>query len=231
MKNNTKNSARNPITATFLTVLIIASVLAIFPLSVSANPNQIFAADGAFGFKDFFGEDEIVYATGDIDPTPDDLWGIPVADLYVVDHAPNWGETLVDVSGHPPPAPNTITSWMIGGQFFDEIVWLPPLQRGIFYLVIDENQNGKFDSVSGVSDAVSPPFQVSAPVGVTIDVTAIKAKAGVQHEQWNATANHWHWVSDASSAISIGWSIIYIWRLCFYRSRNIWRGDRIAYRL
>ncbi|MCK4731724.1 MAG: hypothetical protein KAT65_04620 [Methanophagales archaeon] len=173
----------------------------------SANPNQIFAADGAFGFKGFFGEDEIVYATGDIDATPDDLWGIPVADLYVVDHAPSWGETLVDVSGLPPPAPNTITSWMIGGQFFDEIVWLPPLQRGIFYLVIDENQNGKFDSVSGVSDAVSSPFRVGEPVGGTIDVAAIKNEAEERCNNWNGMATKWDLIGHSAAGISAAWSI------------------------
>jgi hypothetical protein len=182
-------------------IMITSIVAALTP--VTANPNQIFAADGSFGFKDLFGEDEIAYASGDIDPTPDD-GVIPVADIYVVADEPSWGETLVDVNG----TPNTITSWMIGGQFFDEIVWLPPLQRGIFYLVIDENQNGIFDSVYGVSDAVSSPFQVGEPVGAKINVTAIKSKAGVQHEQWNATANHLHWVSDTTSAICIGWSII-----------------------
>ena len=38
----------------FAVILITSIVAAITP--VSANPNQIFAADGAFGFKDFFGE-------------------------------------------------------------------------------------------------------------------------------------------------------------------------------
>jgi hypothetical protein len=211
-EENSTKKALKPITAIMTVVVVIVSVLAAMPLSVSANPNQILAADGAFGFKDFFGEDEIVYATGDIDATLGDLWGIPVADLYVVDHAPSWGETLVDVSGHPPPAPNTITSWMIGGQFFDEIVWLPLLQRGIFYLVIDENQNGKFDNSSGhgggiVRDAVSSPFRVGEPVGVTIDVTAIKNDAEDRYNNWNGMATKWDLIGHSAAAISAAWSI------------------------
>jgi len=195
------------ITSFFMAVLLITSVfVAITP--VSASPNQIWASDSGGMWKDVFGTNEAVYATGDIDPTPDDWMGIPVADLYVVDHAPNWNETLIDVSGHPPPAPNTITSWMIGGQFIGETVWLPTLKIGTYYLVIDENQNGIFDNAGSVYDTYSSAFQVipsSAPP--TINVTEIKGSAKNLSDSWNKTATQWHWMSTEASAIALAWDI------------------------
>jgi len=195
------------ITSFFMAVLLITSVfVAITP--VSASPNQIWASDSGGMWKDVFGTNEAVYATGDIDPTPDDWMGIPVADLYVVDHAPNWNETLIDVSGHPPPAPNTITSWMIGGQFIGETVWLPTLKIGTYYLVIDENQNGIFDNAGSVYDTYSSSFQVipsSAPP--TINVTEIKGSAKNLSDSWNKTATQGHWMSREASAIALAWDI------------------------
>ncbi|PJB95622.1 MAG: hypothetical protein CO080_06790, partial [Nitrospirae bacterium CG_4_9_14_0_8_um_filter_70_14] len=97
---------------------------------------------------------------------------------------------------------NTVVGTTIGGGFFDEPVWLPPLTPGLYDLVLDENQNGVFDAPDVLGDRI----QVGAPVGVTIDVAAIKAGAQTAATKWKATAAWGAHLSDASTAISIAWA-------------------------
>ncbi len=199
---NIRNSLK-ALRVVFFIAIMIASVLAI---AAPVSANQIWASDAGGMWKDLFGEDEIVYVTGDLDPTEEDFI-FPTARIYVTKNQ-EWskpaGLTDVTAGGY-----NVITGYMLGGGFLGEIVWLPPLTRGRYDLVIDEDQNGRYDGIDYVLGiGTNYAFQVGEPVGVTIDVAAIKNRAEEQYNQWNGLATKWHWVSDSSTAISIGWSII-----------------------
>ena len=123
-----------------LCMFFLLSFISIFLLTTLVSANQIWPSDEGAMFKDFFGEDEIVYVPGDLDMTSEDFI-LPTARIYVIRD----GSTeLTDVThgGY-----NVIVGTLLGGGFIGEKVWLPPLTRGIYDLVIDENQNGIFDGI------------------------------------------------------------------------------------
>jgi hypothetical protein len=203
MNNKTENKerrVRKSITAIFFAVILITTIA-----PVSASPNQIWPSDSGGMWENVFGEDEIVYVTGDLDPTAEDFI-FPAARIYVTENRVwSGGEGLTDVTAG---GYNVITGTLLGGGFIGEIVWLPPLTRGRYDLVIDENQNGVYDGIDYVLGAGTDyAFQVGAPVGVTIDVAAIKNDAEDRYKDWHGLATHWHWVSDSATAISAAWSL------------------------
>lgn len=167
----------------------------------SAQANQVFTTDCAFGFKDDYGVDEQVCASGDVDTKPPGFVVVfPEGNVCVVRAGTlALGGGIADVTAG---GCNTVVGSSLGGGFFDEIIWLPPLQRGLFQVVLDENQNGVYDG----PDFAGNVFRVGDPVGANVNVAAIKGAAGAQFDHWDGLARHWHWVSDASTAISIGWA-------------------------
>ena len=178
-----------------------AAVVAIALITAPATANSIFGSDCAFGLKTFFGADEIVCVSGDVDTKPPGFVVVfPEGDACVVAAGSVvGGGAISDVTAG---GCNTVVGTTIGGGFFDEPVWLPPLTPGLYDLVLDENQNGVFDAPDVLGDRI----QVGAPVGVTIDVAAIKAGAQTAATKWKATAAWGAHLSDASTAISIAWA-------------------------
>jgi len=178
-----------------------AAVVAIALITAPATANSIFGSDCAFGLKTFFGADEIVCVSGDVDTKPPGFVVVfPEGDACVVAAGSVvGGGAISDVTAG---GCNTVVGTTIGGGFFDEPVWLPPLTPGLYDLVLDENQNGVFDAPDVLGDRI----QVGAPVGVTIDRAAIKAGAQTAATKWKATAAWGAHLSDASTAISIAWA-------------------------
>lgn len=211
--NNYPRNVSKSITAVFFVIMMIASILPV-STQVPANANQIYPSDSFVNPKFLFGEDEIVYVTGDLDITEEDFI-FPTARVYVTKNREVWsnGSHLIDetTGGY-----NVLTSYMGGGGFWGEIVWLPPLKKGRYDLVLDEDQDGKYnidpendkDIVFGIG--ADWAFQVGGPVGVKIKVDTIKDEAGKEYENWHGLATNWHWVSDAAPAISIAWSLCHL---------------------
>jgi hypothetical protein len=99
---------------------------------------------------------------------------------------------------------NQVVSTLLGGVFFDEPVWLPPLVPGNYDLVLDDNRNGIFDagdtksSITVLSSGGAPP---------TINVDALKMGAGEQADRWLAVAFHGRHLSDYASTIALAWAV------------------------
>lgn len=177
--------------------LLLGGMLA----AATAQANQVFTTDCAFGLKDDFGIDQIVCASGDVDTKPPGFIAVfPEGNVCVVRAGTlAVGGGIADVTAG---GCNTVVGTSLGGGFFDEPIWLPPLQRGLFQVVLDEDQNGVFGGI----DFAGNFFRVGDPVGANINVGAIKAAAGAQFGHWDGLAKQWHWVSDASTAIGIAWA-------------------------
>ncbi|HMR71282.1 MAG TPA: PKD domain-containing protein, partial [Rubrivivax sp.] len=177
--------------------LVAGGLLAAF----GAHANQVFTTDCAFDIKEDFGVDEIVCASGDVDTKPPGFIVVfPEGNVCVVRAGTlTAGGGIGDVTAG---GCNTVVGTGLGGGFFDEPIWLPPLQRGLFQVVLDEDQDGVF----GGLDFAGNFFRVGDPVGANVDVAAIKGAAAAQFDHWDGLAQHWHWVSDASTAISIAWA-------------------------
>jgi len=185
----------------YRTVLLLSVAAVAFLVAAPAAANSIFGSDCSFGLKTFFGADEIVCVSGDVDTKPGGFVVVfPEGDACVVAAGSvTFGGAIGDVTAG---GCNTVVGSSLGGGFFDEKIWLPPLTPGLYDLVLDENQNGIFDG----PDALGDRIQVGAPVGVAIDVAAIKAGAQTAATKWKATADWGANLSNASTAISIAWA-------------------------
>lgn len=156
----------------------------------SAQANQVFTTDCAFDFKDDFGIDQVVCAAGDVDTKPPGFIVVfPEGNVCVVRAGTlAAGGGIADVTAG---GCNTVVGALGGGAFFDEPIWLPPLQRGLFQVVLDEDQNGVFGGI----DFAGNVFRVGDPVGANIDVAAIKAAAGARS---SATGTGWRGTGTGS---------------------------------
>ncbi|RLE67550.1 MAG: hypothetical protein DRJ45_09305, partial [Thermoprotei archaeon] len=175
MRKETRKEARKWITVVFLISVTIISVLA---MPASASPNQIWASDEGGVPKYTFGVNEVVYVTGDLDPTPEDFI-FPTADIYVVN------KSGVRVTK------KTIMGTLLGGGFIGEILWLPPLTPGTYDIFVDENRNGNID---GIDIYQSNAFTVTG-VGPPpeIDVSKVKADARNLSKFWKVYPHCLEW--------------------------------------
>lgn len=137
------------------TRVVIGIVVLLASLLHQPSPaSQILMSDCNFGFHDgIYGTHEIVCVTGEADCTDD--WPIPwpVVDIYIViDNGRNWtiGADLNDAMG----VPNTVDCTGLGGAFYDVQLALPSLPLGRYDVVIDENENGEFDTCETFLDYV-----------------------------------------------------------------------------
>jgi hypothetical protein len=169
--------------------------------SVAVSANQVFTSDCAFGFKDAYGSDEVVCASGDVDTTAGFITVFPEGDVCVV--AAGTQASGAGISDVTAGGCNTVIGTSFGGAFFDEPVWLPPLTPGLYDILLDENENGVFDG----PDVMGNRFQVGAPVGAVIDVAAIKGSAGQLADKYESMATAWKLMSDSSTAVAIGFAV------------------------
>jgi hypothetical protein len=190
-------------------ILVFLLVAGIGLMGSGAHANQVFSSDCAFGFQNFYGSDEIVCVSGDVDTKPPGLFVLfPEGDVYVTNNRSwSFGDGLNDVTlgGF-----NTVVGSSLGGAFFDIPVWLPPLTPGRYDLILDENQDGTYnsgDTGDGLGSAWA--FQVGAPIGVDLsaEVAAIKASAGSAADFYESMELRWKLISDSSAALSIGFAI------------------------
>ena len=175
MRKERRKETRKWITVVFLISVTIISVLA---MPASASPNQIWASDEGGVPKYIFGVNEVVYVTGDLDPTPEDFI-FPTADIYVVN------KSGVRVTK------KTIMGTLLGGGFIGEILWLPPLTPGTYDIFVDENRNGIID---GIDIYQSNAFTVTG-VGPPpeIDVSKVKADARNLSKFWKVYPHCLEW--------------------------------------
>ena len=119
------------------------------------SAREILSSDGAAP-KDIFKVTENVYAMGDLDGAPGEV-GIAVltADIYVTNDR-NWvvNDTIVGVK-----TKTTITTLGGSGTFIKK-VWSTPLTVGKYDLVLDEDQNGRYDKHDVVYKGMAVGFTV-----------------------------------------------------------------------
>ncbi len=188
--------------------IIYALTFVFCAAAAPSHANQIWTTDGFFGLQDVFGTDETVYVTGELDVTAEDFI-FPTARVYVTRNqvwSGGMGLSDVTLGGY-----NVIQGTGFAGAFYDEPVWLPVLAKGVYDLVIDEDQNGVYNGIDYVDgEGADWAFRVGAPVGTGIDpaaIAAIKGRASSNYANYQKLATHWHWVADASTAVSAGWAI------------------------
>ncbi|MCI0535639.1 MAG: PASTA domain-containing protein [Verrucomicrobiales bacterium] len=185
-------SLRNP-----LAWLLFVSAVATHQ---TARANQVFGSDGSFGFKDTFFDNQAVYASGEADFNTGEFI-FPQGNVCVVAAGIGFGQAISDVTAG---GCNLVVGTGIGGAFFDEPVWLPPLTPGTYDLVLDDNRNGVYDVTDAKSTITVLPSGGAPP---TINVANLKAQAGEQADQWEAVAFHGRHLSDYASAIALGWAV------------------------
>jgi len=141
----------------------------------------IYLSDGfsPCGFhSSVYAVDEIVYVCGEWDQ-PDGFCATGNVYIMIDDGRPfTVGRPLTDHMG----APNPIQSCVGAGEFFDEMIALPPLKVGRYDVVMDENQNGVFSGGAypdyALGDGGAYAFEVlDYSLGTGIDTGAIKDQA------------------------------------------------------
>jgi hypothetical protein len=192
----------------FFNRMIVPSVLfflGILLLTAPAHACQVDLGDGEMGFHgSIYGTNEAVYVTGKLDEL--DAFGTGTADVYITENR-TWrdGDALVDVMG----SKNTIVS-VLGGEFFDRAIALPPLTPGEYDIVVDEAQDGVYnadiDCVLGEGAEYGFKVEGAETPGVSIDVDAIKARAAGLASSLRSRRIAWEWgmagVSFASAAMT-----------------------------
>jgi uncharacterized repeat protein (TIGR01451 family) len=191
----------------------IALFLFIFLAAPSMQPRTAHA-DAANNFvlnKTVFGAyDSIIVELGvlTIDAT-DSI--IPASNIYIV---PNGsvtpGVSLADLD--PAKVPNVIQGFG-GGGFLDEIIGFTKpdpgkIGPGVWDIVEDANQNGKFD---GPDTVLSPAFTVVIPVDVPvlpdIGILGIKANALAQSGYWQNSRRDFDRAFAIASAVNLAASM------------------------
>jgi hypothetical protein len=171
----------------------------------SARANQAFTTDCFFDFKNFFGANETVCVSGDVDSIESPAF-LPDAKICVTTNQV-WavGAGIADVSAG---GCNLVVGASLGGGFFDEPVWQPPLVPGRYDVIVDENENGVFDAADYAAGAGTDyEFQVGAPVANPVDLSDLKAQAEPQFREWDRLAKNWHWLGKSATAIGIGFAL------------------------
>jgi hypothetical protein len=154
-----------------------------------AGAIQIVLGDGNQGFHDHsYQSNEVIYVTGE--------WDIPdfpppaIGNVYLVQNdGLDWGTRQI-------PAVLTVTvkpieGPLLPGGFVDAILKLPPLPLGNFDIVMDENQDGRYDL--GI-DYILGDGPVSAldvrhtNLPSLVNVAAIKANSAAKAALWRAFA-------------------------------------------
>ena len=159
-----------------LSGLVAAALVALGLLvPATARAQQAIASDCNFGFQDFYNRGDQVCVTGNVAGKPPGFNHIcPEGYIYVIPAGAS--NPLADVT---PGGANFVSSCLLGGQFFDQSVWLPPLTAGKYELVVDSYPYGSF----GPEDYRGAGFTVTNdPIVNHVDVAAIKeaAKKGVE---------------------------------------------------
>ncbi|MEJ2719693.1 MAG: FlgD immunoglobulin-like domain containing protein, partial [bacterium] len=119
------------------------------------------------------------------------------------------GASLVDINN----SPNTIQGSGIGGAFYNEIIALPALSIGRFDVIIDENENGVFDSCGGVMDYVlgqgsAYAFEViNTDLESLVDTDYIKADAGMKSAEWRQNTQDLVFGLQATESLMAGMSV------------------------
>jgi uncharacterized repeat protein (TIGR01451 family) len=171
------------------------------PSALAHTQSQIFF-DASGTDQGGFGPDQIITISGgltfhgrrDPDKPPgavDDVFGT-AADIYVVPHGffrhgQAAGLPLEDVNG----VPNTILSSSAGSGFFEEVIGTTMPQGGLpagaYDIVVDEHQNGTFESEHDLYlGADAPAFIVVVPANAPAlpgaGIAAMKLKATQQYQ-------------------------------------------------
>ena len=180
---------------------------ALIAASAPARGGWVDSSDCFFGFKDFYGSNETVCATGTADFNPGEFIFPEARVCVTANRAWSSGDGIDDVTAGDC---NVVVGSSGGGAFFDEPVWQPPLTEGRYDMVLDDDKDDIY--TAGVDDVCGAGsgwcFQVGAPVANPVDLTEIKDKANLQFDRWNTIATKWHWVEDVNSLASIGTSVV-----------------------
>jgi len=147
------------LTSVFVVLAIVGSSILTATAARADDANWVLMNESGL-LADRFGSSETVFITGSA------VGGtglIPAVDIYVVDHstwAPTDGLSLVGVDvTNPSHTPNTA----IGFEVIDLPIWIPYLAAGSYDVVIDKNQNGRYDANrdSVMGSANRPGFTVT----------------------------------------------------------------------